>query len=147
MKTLIIGMSLLIAISFSACENEKAPEKVKAAFNQKFPNAEETDWEMEKENEWEAEFEMDEKEMSATFSQDGTWLETESEIEEKDLPAPVKETLKSQFKDYEVEEAESVETPQYKGYEIELEGETEFEVVIDENGNVIKKEAEDEDDD
>lgn len=147
MKTLIIGMSLLIAISFSSCDQEKAPEKVKAAFNQKFPNAEETDWEMEKENEWEAEFEVDEKEMSATFSQDGMWLETETEVEVEDLPASVKQTLKAQFKDYEVEETEYVESPESNGYEIELEGKDgDIEILIGKDGEVLKQNPEKDED-
>ncbi len=147
MKTLVIALGFLFAFSLSACEQEKTPEKVKATFNLKYPNAKEVGWDMEEKNEWEAEFEMDEKEMSATFDQSGKWLETETEIEGEDLPAPVKETLKTQFNDYKVEEAEYVESPQYKGYEIELEGKKDIEVVIAKNGQVIKKETGDEDDD
>ncbi|NOX86420.1 MAG: hypothetical protein GXO86_10745 [Chlorobi bacterium] len=148
MKALIIGMGLLLAFSFNSCEQEKVPEKIKAAFNQKFPGAKEVDWDMEKNNVWEAEFEMNEKEMSATFDQNGKWLETETEIEEDELPAAVKETLNSQFKDYEVDEAEYVESPETSGYEIELEGnKKEFEVLIGKDGKVLKREKEEEDDD
>ncbi len=145
MKTLIIGMSLLIAFSFSSCEQEKVPEKVKSAFNQKYPGAKKVDWDMEEKNEWEAEFEMNEKEMSATFDQNGKWLETETEIEDEDIPAAVKETLKSQFKDYEVEEAEYLESPEAIGFEIKLEGDEEdMEVLIEKNGKILKQKMEEE---
>lgn len=143
MKTLIIALGFLFAFSLNACEQGNAPEKVKSAFNQKYPGAKEVDWDMEKENEWEAEFEMNEKEMSATFDENGQWLETETEMEENDLPATVKETLKTQFKAYEVEEAEYLESPEYTGYEIELEGKKgDIEVLVGKDGKILKQEDE-----
>lgn len=148
MRTLIICMSLLIALSFGACEQEQAPKKVNAAFNQKFPNAEEVDWDMEENNEWEAEFEVDEKEMSATFGQNGKWLETETEIEESQLPEAVTLSLKNNFKGYETEEAEYLESPEYKGYELELEGKDgDITVLIGMDGKILKQASEEENED
>jgi len=148
MKTVILGMSMLIAISFNACDQEQAPEKIKSAFNQKFPNAEEVDWDMEKNNEWEAEFEVDENDMSATFDQNGQWLETETEIEENELPESVTLRLKNNFKGYEIEKAEYLESPEYKGYELELEGKDgDITVLIGMDGKKLKQEAEEENED
>lgn len=145
MKELIIGMSLLITFSFYSCDRENVPEKVKAAFIQKYPDAEEVDWDVEGEGEWEAEFELNEKEMSANFDQNGKWLETESEIEDEDLPAAVKETLNTKFKDYEVEEVEYFESPDITGFEIELEGDDgDIEVLIGKDGQILKQESEEE---
>ena len=146
MKTIIIITGLAVAFSFSACHHEQAPEKIKTAFDQKYPDAEEVEWEMEH-GKWEAEFEVDEKEMEALFDENGNWIETETEMEDEDLPDAVKQTLKNQFKDYEVEEAEYLESPEYSGYEIELEGNKDIEVVIGKNGQVLKQGEEEEDDD
>ena len=148
MKPLIIGMSLLIALSFSSCEQENVPEKVKSAFNKKYSGAKKVDWDMEEKNEWEAEFEMNKKEMSATFDQNGKWLETETEIEESQLPEAVTLSLKNNFKGYETEEAEYLESPEYKGYELELEGKDgDITVLIGMDGKILKQASEEENED
>lgn len=137
----VIGMTSL------SCAQE-APAKVQDAFKAKFSNAEHVKWEKENSNEWEAEFKMEGKEYSANFSNEGEWKETEHEMNKADLPEAVSNTLSSEFAGYEVEEAEMVETPKFKGYELELEkGKSTLEVVFDENGKVLKKKEEKEDDD
>ncbi len=74
---------------------QKSPAAVQKAFQQKFPDAGDVDWSHEKSGEWEAEFETaDEHEMSASFSPEGKWLETETEIRFAELPAPVQAALK-----------------------------------------------------
>ncbi|MEO6758998.1 MAG: PepSY-like domain-containing protein [Saprospiraceae bacterium] len=52
------------------------------------------DWGMEKNGQWEAEFDQNKVEMSANFSADGKWVETETEMKVADLPAAVKNALK-----------------------------------------------------
>ncbi|MEO6040197.1 MAG: PepSY-like domain-containing protein [Saprospiraceae bacterium] len=69
------------------------PQAVATAFQQKFPNVTDVDWSQEKNGEWEAEFEQNEVDMSANFSADGKWLETETEIKISELPAPVRTAL------------------------------------------------------
>lgn len=82
-----IALSLFFANSLAA---QKPPTAVQTAFQQKFPNASDVDWSKEKNGDWEAEFELPgSSEMSATFSADGRWLETETEIAISELPAPV----------------------------------------------------------
>lgn len=82
---------VLCATAFSA----NPPEAVLAAFTQKFPNAQDVDWSKEKNGEWEAEFELpgSNDEISAVFSSDGRWLETETEIAFSALPAPIQAAL------------------------------------------------------
>ena len=120
---------------------EDAPQKVREAFAKKFPNVKKVKWEKESDTEWEGEFKMKGTEYSAIFLQDGTWQETEHEIKKKSIPASIKTTLETEFSGYEIEEAEISETKDGSVYEFELEkGEEELEVVIDNNGKVIKKE-------
>ena len=132
----VIGMGI-----FAFGTIDDAPQKVRKAFAKKFPNIKKVKWEKESDTEWEGEFKMKGIEYSANYLQDGTWQETEHEIKKKSIPASIKTTLETEFSGYEIEEAEISETKDGSVYEFELEkGEEELEVVIDNNGKVIKKE-------
>jgi uncharacterized membrane protein YkoI len=150
MKTLNLIVVAFAALSFTACaQKTTAPENVAKAFTQKFPDAKSVKWDKENDTEWEAEFKLNGEEYSANFSTDGTWKETEHEIEKSDVPANVKQTLDSEFVGYKIEEAEISETAEGSVYEFELEkGETEMEVAISPDGKVVEKEvkAEEEED-
>lgn len=90
----IMLISLFALISCATAFSANPPEAVLTAFKQKFPNAQDVDWSKEKNGEWEAEFELPgSREMSATFSADGRWLETETEIAFSELPAPIRTAL------------------------------------------------------
>lgn len=153
-KTLFI-IAFLGGFVFTACskngtdKDEQAPEVVQKAFDAKFPNAKSVEWDKENDQEWEAEFKMDGKSYSANFSLDGTWLETESEMKAKDLPAKVQEAITTNFSGYKIESAELAESPERTAYEVEIQNDKEtLEVVFDANGNVLKKkQVEEEDED
>lgn len=149
MKNLILTMVLTLTISTVSCAQEKdVPQKVKTAFNQKFPNAKRVSWEMEDETEWEAEFKMNGKEYSANFSFNGEWKETEYEIKKSEIPANIKAILDQNFDDYDIEEAEIAESASGKSYEFEIEvDDQEFEVAIDAQGKLTKKLESEEDED
>ena len=143
MKTLFLMIMITSVIGLSSCCNHATdvPEKVKTAFSEKFPDAKKIVWEQEDENEWEAEFKTNGKEYSATFGADGSWLETEYEIETEEIPELVKNTLDIEFEGFEIEEGEFIENSEGNFYEFEIEKEEiEMEVLIDANGNVVKKE-------
>jgi uncharacterized membrane protein YkoI len=147
MKKAILVIGLVFAavttIGFTSEDQDKVPQAVKDAFAQKFPTAEKVDWDKESATEWEAEFKMNTLEYSANFLEDGTWKETEHEIDEAEIPQVVITALRSNFPGYEIEETEMAETPQGTVYEFEIEnGKTEMEVAIDPNGKVLKKQME-----
>lgn len=84
----------LCCICGTACFSQKsAPAAVREAFSKKFPGVSDVDWGKENAQEWEAEFDQNGKDMSANFRADGTWLETETEIQVADLPSPVQAVL------------------------------------------------------
>jgi len=86
----IMLLSLFALVSCATAFAANPPQAVLAAFQQKFPNAQDVDWSKEKNGDWEAEFELSgSHEMSANFSADGRWIETETEIAFSELPAPV----------------------------------------------------------
>ncbi|MFA9392491.1 MAG: PepSY-like domain-containing protein [Prolixibacteraceae bacterium] len=150
MKSLIVIMVFAFSCFISNAQ-DKAPESVLKAFQQKFLNTEKVKWEMEDATEWEAEFKINGAEMSASFNLKGQWLETETEIAKKDLPEAVSKSLAKAYARYDIKEASLIEKPGFSGYEIALEkGETEVEVVMTKAGEItskkVKTEDEEEDD-
>ena len=130
-----------------SAEANNPSKKVEIAFKKKFPKAKKVEWGKESSSEWEAEFKMDGKDYSANFDNEGNWKETEYEINKTDIPAAVKTVLDSQYKGYDIEEAELSENPEGKMFEFQLEqGDTEIEVAISPDGKVVKKEAKEEKD-
>lgn len=94
MQKILFLLALCCGIAFSASAQKTPPAAVVAAFNKKFKDVKEVEWGKEKNGEWEAEFKNKGVEMSANFSADGKWLETETEIKVADLPAAVQAALK-----------------------------------------------------
>ena len=151
MKTLAIKILPVAMIALSSCgndsENVQAPEIVQKAFNLKFKHAESVKWEKENDSEWEAEFTINKDEFSANFDLQGNWKETERSINEGELPSFVVDEIDENFSDYEIEEAEVVETANGISYECLVEmREHKYEVKIAENGAFSKQEIEDSDD-
>jgi hypothetical protein len=140
MKNFVILIVALSMISVSAFGQKKPPENVKKEFTKKYASAQSIKWESEENNEWEAEFDMDGKKMSASFDNSAKWIESETEITEKELPFSVVSTLNKDFQGYRKGHIEIFENTETKGFELGLtKGETSIEVIIDNNGKVIKK--------
>ncbi|QHI36154.1 hypothetical protein IMCC3317_15130 [Kordia antarctica] len=147
LKIILAAFLICTLVAFTS-GGDKAPQKVKQAFAKKFPTAKKVKWEKENDSEWEAEFKMNKVEYSANFLENGTWKETEHEIEEKAIPKNVKAALMTVFPGYEIEEAEISETKDGMVYEFEIEkGEIEMEVAINSSGKVVKQEVKKEDND
>jgi len=87
---------------------------------------------------------------SASFNPAGAWLETETEISRRSLPAAVKNTLDSQFAGFKTGEVSIIDSPAFSGYEIELKkSEQALEVQVTKEGTLkhkrILKDGEDND--
>jgi outer membrane lipoprotein-sorting protein len=147
MKNFILLVTSFLLISVSACSQNNLPENVKKEFAQKYPSAQSVKWDSESPGEWEAEFRLEGKKMSACFDNSAKWLESETEISEKELPAEVLNTLNSEFQGYKKSSIEIIENPEMKGFELALKkGESSMEVVFDNSGKIIRKtEAKEED--
>jgi hypothetical protein len=149
MKTLLsIGFILGIAITAMAqkTKNKDVPADVKASLQKNF-NISDATWDKEGDN-FEANYKAKGKEMSVVFSNAGAVLETESEIEQDQLPAQAQALLKKEYSDFKVEEAARISVQGVISYEAEVEkGEQSFELIFDQTGNLIKKESEKEKDD
>lgn len=137
----ILVAAFLVSISASGQTAKDVPAGVKATFSQKFPAASKTEWGRENDQEWEAEFNLDGKEYSATFDNAGVWMETECEITLKEVPASVKTTLDKESAGFKIGESVTAEDKEGKVYEFLLtKDKKEYELLIDLNGKLIKKE-------
>jgi hypothetical protein len=140
MKNFFIFLIIFSLISFSAFGQKNPPDNVKKQFAKKYATAQSVKWDSEEKNEWEAEFKMEGKKMSACFDSLAKWIESETEISEKELPAAVVSTLNKDFQGYNRGSFEIFESSEMKGFELGLKkGETPIEVIIDNNGKILKK--------
>ena len=126
---------------FPGCALDKeVPEEVKEAFISKFPDATDIRYELETADEWEVEFSMDDIGLSALFKDDGTWLSTEYDFPEVDLPTKVIEAIEYLLDQYHIEEVDFVETEIGQYYEVELERlGKELEIKVDTSGKVLER--------
>ncbi len=147
MKTTKLILAAVLFIGFTACGQsvKDVPGSIKSSFTKRFPNATNVKWGKENENEWEAEFKIDGKNYSANFNNTGEWVETEYQVKANELPPVVKATLANESKGARIKVSEVSETKEGKFFEfVYSDGEDETELIIDNAGNVVKKEQVDE---
>ena len=117
MKNSIIMLLFAAYISNAAFAQkisvDKVPAPVMSAFKAKFPMLGKVKWEMESANEYEAGFKSNGVKQSASFDQNGKWIETETEIKVSQLPTVVQQSIAKQFAGFKIEEASKVESAQY----------------------------------
>ena len=142
MKQIIATTTLLIGLAFTAYSQE-VPKAVAQSFSKKFPEAKSIKWEQENMEEWEAEFRENGINYSANFGLDGAWIETEQHILVNDLPKPIKSLILKNYSSYKIDHAEIIETPEFKGYEVELENKDQtIKLLLDKSGKILKEEIE-----
>ena len=116
-----ILLILISMLSFSRAYAQKdIPQAAITSLKQKFPNAEKVCWDKEKNGDIEAEFKLNGKEMSVTYSAKGEWLETETGIILSDLPAPVIAAFRNEHGTAKIKELAKIESAKPIVYEIEF---------------------------
>lgn len=138
LKVLALSVLGFGMFAFVIYGGPKIPQKVVDAFANMFPTAKSVKWGKESKIEWEAEFKIDEVEYSANFLNDGTWVETESVIEENEVPENLKKALSMVFPGYKMKHAEKSQTKDGTFFEFKIKGESK-EVVMDTHGNIINE--------
>ena len=125
MKTLlsvILGLLVLGTVfgGIQAMEAE-APKVVEQAFAEKYPGESKPDWRKDKNGNYEAHFKKDGVHYRADFTPEGSWIETETNVEKSDLPKAIKKVLSEAYDDYKIVEIELV-SHNSKGefYDVEL---------------------------
>ncbi len=147
MKKKIIGILALICIfalnvqaSNAAYSKIVVPEAVKSAFNLKYPGASSVKWGKENSSVFEAEFKMNSAKMSANFSSDGTWVDSESQIEVSLAPEKVITAAKDQYPKFKISAVYKIESAANgTKYEVEMRsGKKKKEVMLNEDGSAGK---------
>ncbi|TDD95954.1 PepSY-like domain-containing protein [Flavobacterium cellulosilyticum] len=139
MKKLLMIMSIVLI--YSCAFAGTPPEAVKKAFLKKFSTASKVSWGKESPKEWEAEFTYEGSKVSANFSEDGTWLETEREIKIDNLPKGILESVKSKYSDWKIAEVDKTDSSKHGTiYEVDLKkGMKSKSLAFKEDGTSIKE--------
>ena len=118
---------------------QDATKAVKEGFAKKFPTAKSVKWEKENDKEYEASFTLDGTKQSANFSNDGIWLETETEIKIADLPQAVTTAITNKYADWKIVGASKIETATEVKYEADIKkGKIKKEVLLSAEGTFSK---------
>ena len=140
-KSLIIvalGVSTSIAYA-QKIKSTEVPAPVTTAFAKQYTKATDVKWDKESEN-FEASFDLNKTDHSVLYNAQGKVLETEIEIEVKQLPTGVLEYVKSNYKGESVEEATKItDSNGVVTYEAEVDDK---DLVFDSNGKFLKETAE-----
>jgi len=146
MKTIIAATAFVLyanSIFAQEVKSQDVPKPVIDAFSENFKGASVKSWEKEKNGNYEAEFKFNKKEISATFSDDGTLIETENEIAITALPQMVLGIIEKDFPGFKISEVSQITMPSgAQTFETEVKkGNEKFDLIFDSNGNFLMKKA------
>lgn len=138
-------MKKLILIAFTLCSiagfAQEPPKAVTDAFAKKYPTAVDPSW-SESDLGYEVYFELGKEDITSEFSTTGTWVNSQQEVGEKELSEAIDKTLKSNFKEYSIDNILLIKTKSKSFYEIQLwnENDSEYLIQISHDGKLLKKE-------
>ncbi|UAY51256.1 PepSY-like domain-containing protein [Ferruginibacter albus] len=139
MKKIILLVMISLTTSIAIAQKISAsnvPETVKASFNKLFSGIN-AKWEKENGN-YEAAFKQKGKDMAATFTPDGNYLESETAIKTSELPSASVTYLQQNYKEQKIKGAEKISKADGTiNYEAEVNG---VDVLFDSDGKFIKEE-------
>ncbi|MDY7012578.1 MAG: PepSY-like domain-containing protein [Cyanobacteriota bacterium] len=126
--------ALIVVLSSCSGGASNIPENVQNAFTQRHPGISPT-WEVQPSYGYEAVFEQNGIEYEVEFASDGTWLETEYEVDDLQFPSEILNRVRQQYPDYTITKREIEMTPRGTFYELEVErGDEEIEVYFNDRG-------------
>jgi hypothetical protein len=135
----------LLSCTWLACIASSAyavtpPAALSKAFSSKFPDVKNVTWEKENNKEYEAHFTQAGVVMSANFSTQGEWLETESAIAVSELPTPVQQAIQKKYQGASIQSADRIQQSNGKTlYEADLLiGHKKKEVTLNAQGVFVK---------
>lgn len=125
MKGLKLIVLAFLPIAFVSCasaiDQQEIPSVVINAVMTKYPDAKDLDWEV-KNGIYEAEFDLGKDDYEVWVNAEGTILKIEQEIRNTELPGVILTKLKSDYKDYKLDDAKRIEIGKKVYYELELDG-------------------------
>ncbi|WP_179345014.1 PepSY-like domain-containing protein [Winogradskyella ursingii] len=106
-------ISIIIIFVLFGCNTAvkgQAPDAVKKTFQAKYPGENDPDWHKDDNGFYEANFKIDGIKYRADFNADGTWVETETSIDKKDLPKAIRQAIKDNYGSEDITEIEKVDS-------------------------------------
>ena len=136
----VLAFGLTTSLQAQKMNSEDVPGTVKAGL-QKAYSGKDVKWDKEGDN-FEASFKQKGKETSIVLDASGKTLETEVEINKRELPVSILDVLKKDYQGYEIEEAAKIDSNGVITYETEVEkDEKTFDLIFDGQGKLLKKES------
>jgi hypothetical protein len=111
MRIVSIVLLLLFSSITASCQNAyktEVPKVVLASFEVKYPDEKDPDFEQDSHGYWEAHFKKKGEKYRADFNADGTWIETENSIKDKEIPIAIQKAIRREFPEMKIAEAEHV---------------------------------------
>ena len=136
--SLVIFFAIGFALSVSAqtIPQSQVPSVVLNAFQGKFSNAAEVEWEA-KGDLYKAEFEVNKRDHDVWIDKAGKITKHKEDFPKKDLPAAIQQQITSEFKAYKLDDADKIEMEGKIFYQVELEGAADDrKVLFSEDGKV-----------
>ena len=139
MKTIFNIIALLLGLCAAAISQDisekEVPSSALTAFKAKYPNAGPVRWEK-KNDGYKAEFEISSREHDLWMDKEGNITKHKEDFPKSELPQAITQKLKTDFKDYTIDDADKIEDGGKVFYEIDLEGKEERKVFFSADGKV-----------
>lgn len=124
MKKLIFAICLAGASTVAVAQDirqSEVPSVVLNAFQSKFSNAADVEWEM-KGDLYKVEFEIGKFDHDLWIDKNGKVVKHKEELSKSDLPPAINDKIKAEYKDYRVDDVYKIESDGKVTYEVELDG-------------------------
>jgi hypothetical protein len=138
-KVLIFALLLLSVAVFA--KHTDVPKAVKESFAKLYPNASNAKWDHEKKHNFEVEFKDNGIETSVIFDKNGNLVESESTIQNTELPANIEKTINSKYNGYKIVKAEkNIDAKGKVCFELDIKKDKmKKELIFDKDGNFVKE--------
>ena len=143
-RTILLSLLTIIALCTYAqdIDQKNVPAVVLNAFQLKFANADDVDWELEKGN-YHVEFEINNKNHDVLLDDRGNVLRHEQDLWESEIPAAVMASIRSKCMFFDIDDADKKEEGGKVIYYINFEIDNkDFDFLIDEKGTLLMFEQE-----
>ena len=114
-------VGLTVGVNAQEIPQSQVPSVVLNAFQGKFSNATDVEWESKNEL-YKAEFEVDKRGHDVWIDKTGKITKHKEDFPKKDLPQAVQQQLTSEFKAYKLDDADKIEMDGKIFYQVELDG-------------------------
>lgn len=140
----IIFLFIIVFISVNVFSQSRPSNRVKKAFESKYPTGVIVRWENETEKNritlWKAFFTLDDVISSAWYDPKGNWIQSKTKINESELPEAVLHSIKESYYTYKIVIAARFSNPETEGYEVFLDnGQDGFDVQYLEDGELVSR--------